>query len=501
MPSHIKDPEHIYSEVIARSGEEISHDGLRNTSSAKFGNGDPAHDFDPSDPSSRIPQLQARSYVHGMNIRDQYLSIRHFQDQHLSGPHFPPDEIRRAHHAPRSGMNFSPNATSTHSYHYTHNAAAFGSPARNFHQQQPSGDNGARSSPQAAAGGHVQQTPQRDRASSDLDEQEKRIEASPPRDDSEAGCTCKKSKCLKLYCMCFAAKAFCDDKCRCLECKNDPRFSSKRNEAIQVVLARNPLAFENKFKPTLDKKETPQHKSGCKCRKSMCLKKYCECFHAQVNCSLSCRCVGCKNMPPGMERPFSDHHSSIGSTSTGTATTKFNVYDAAHNLAFLKNTSPSKEDKRQVSCLASDTRITAVLDKEEKKDDTGGNNRVQSLHGKEEKTESMSTSLDCKNQEILDDKLAADLLLQAAVAMTKREPRMNDFTHTPEKNIPSSSDFGMNHHKRQLIEPKVPTMDPKRSKFEKDCKSPNSATANTVSQRSVLDESRCPKSDTIHIGT
>lgn len=29
------------------------------------------------------------------------------------------------------------------------------------------------------------------------------------------------------------------------------------------------------------------------------LLKYCECYNAGVKCSGSCRCVGCKNLPPG----------------------------------------------------------------------------------------------------------------------------------------------------------------------------------------------------------
>jgi Tesmin/TSO1-like CXC domain, cysteine-rich domain len=41
------------------------------------------------------------------------------------------------------------------------------------------------------------------------------------------------------------------------------------------------------------------HKLGCKCRKSACMKKYCECYAGSVKCSSNCRCVGCKNQPPG----------------------------------------------------------------------------------------------------------------------------------------------------------------------------------------------------------
>jgi hypothetical protein len=70
-----------------------------------------------------------------------------------------------------------------------------------------------------------------------------------PPNSSTAGCTCKKSKCLKLYCQCFASSVLCDvDKCVCISCENKIGKEEEIAAAKNVILERNPRAFEDKFR-------------------------------------------------------------------------------------------------------------------------------------------------------------------------------------------------------------------------------------------------------------
>uniref|UniRef100_A0A7S2KIH0 CRC domain-containing protein n=1 Tax=Leptocylindrus danicus TaxID=163516 RepID=A0A7S2KIH0_9STRA len=108
-------------------------------------------------------------------------------------------------------------------------------------------------------------------------------------------CNCKRSQCLKLYCDCFAMLRFCNG-CNCTDCKNTPDSGPERDEAIKQTRAKNPNAFKERF---VDKQKaansSTQHSLGCKCKKSSCLKRYCECFQATVMCGSNCKCVDCKN--------------------------------------------------------------------------------------------------------------------------------------------------------------------------------------------------------------
>jgi len=106
------------------------------------------------------------------------------------------------------------------------------------------------------------------------------------------GCSCGKSKCLRLHCRCFNAQGYCGSDCGCVDCYNTPEFEDERKFVIRKTKNIFAKAFESKIVKA--KNNVALNSQGCRC-KTGCQKKYCDCYRNSAGCSPICKCLGCKN--------------------------------------------------------------------------------------------------------------------------------------------------------------------------------------------------------------
>lgn len=79
-----------------------------------------------------------------------------------------------------------------------------------------------------------------------------------------------------------------------MSCFNNLENEEHRNRAIRACLERNPHAFRPKIGKAKDVSgdvAVRKHTKGCNCKRSGCLKNYCECY--EVSCAFLITNSGC----------------------------------------------------------------------------------------------------------------------------------------------------------------------------------------------------------------
>ena len=166
------------------------------------------------------------------------------------------------------------------------------------------------------------------------------------------GCNCKNSGCLKRYCECFSRMKYCDGNCQCKNCLNNIKYEKERAEAIRIYLVKSPVSFK---KINMDLNNVT-----CNCKKSNCLKNYCECFQFGLKCTYNCGCVDCKNRNLFEKKLFfvenncdskksNNNTSNIQKNSINNNNNLIKLQEEETNINNINNKSISKEKKSNES--------------------------------------------------------------------------------------------------------------------------------------------------------
>lgn len=108
----------------------------------------------------------------------------------------------------------------------------------------------------------------------------------------EKSCRCTKSKCLKLYCSCYASGLACTNFCSCVGCENTKASGIANHPSSCNCVGCRSVKIETSLKVV---QGAASQSRSCSCKSSRCLQLYCACFQSGSFCGPSCRCVDCLN--------------------------------------------------------------------------------------------------------------------------------------------------------------------------------------------------------------
>lgn len=112
--------------------------------------------------------------------------------------------------------------------------------------------------------------------------------------ETDCGCKCKNSNCLRLHCSCFKVLGYCGKNCKCRNCLNIHKYKKAREFVIQKTKFINKMAFKEKTTIIKNINGSKIVLDGCNCSKG-CKNNYCGCKKVGGKCSPICRCNECQN--------------------------------------------------------------------------------------------------------------------------------------------------------------------------------------------------------------